>query len=105
MLISFETYALVKDKVRCEERGEVRVKGIADPVATYVVTGAQEEWERADSAHLRLEFHVAPHDIGGTGCGGRTAPTGAETAPDRQVSQSFAQGLSSSLLAIRDHAF
>ena len=58
VLISFETYALVKDKVRCEERGEVRVKGIADPVATYVVTGVQEERERADSAHLRLEFEV-----------------------------------------------
>jgi PAS domain S-box-containing protein len=58
VLISFETYALVKDKMRCEQRGEVRVKGIADPVATYVVTGVQEERERADSAHLRLEFEV-----------------------------------------------
>jgi len=58
VLISFETYALVKDKVRCDERGEVRVKGIADPVATYVVTGVQEERERAGSTDLRLDFEV-----------------------------------------------
>ena len=34
-LISFETYALVKDHVRCEECGQVQVKGIAQPVTTY----------------------------------------------------------------------
>jgi len=58
VLISFETYALVKDKMRCARRGEVRVKGIADPVATYVVTGVQEERARADSTRLRLDFEV-----------------------------------------------
>ena len=39
VLISFETYAHVKDDVRCEERGHVQVKGIAQPVATYAVIG------------------------------------------------------------------
>ena len=39
ILISFETYAHVKDEVHCEERGQVQVKGIAYPVATYAVLG------------------------------------------------------------------
>jgi len=58
ILVSFETYALVKDHVRCEERGSVQVKGIAQPVATYTVVGLHENPEQADTAHLRLEFEV-----------------------------------------------
>ena len=42
--------------MRCEERGEVRVKGIADPVATYVVAGLRQETQGAGTAHLKLEF-------------------------------------------------
>lgn len=34
VLVSFETYAQVKDAVCCEERGRVQVKGIAEPVLT-----------------------------------------------------------------------
>jgi adenylate cyclase len=56
ILISFETYALVKDDVRCEERGHVRVKGIAEPVATYAVVGAKPQSEQQRTAHLRLEL-------------------------------------------------
>jgi PAS domain S-box-containing protein len=56
VLISFETYALVKDSVRCEERGHIQVKGIAQPVATYAVIGLNEE--QASTAHLRLELEV-----------------------------------------------
>jgi class 3 adenylate cyclase len=37
ILISYETYALVKDEVCCEERGHVNAKGITHPVATYQV--------------------------------------------------------------------
>ena len=37
VLISYETFAHVKDEVQCEEAGEIRVKGIAYPVATYRV--------------------------------------------------------------------
>ena len=55
VLISFETYALVKDEVRCEERGDVQVKGIAQPVATYAVLGLKQDEEQAATAHLRLE--------------------------------------------------
>ena len=56
VLISFETYAHVKDEVRCEERGQVQVKGITQPVATYVVVGKKQDAEQAGTAHLRLEL-------------------------------------------------
>jgi PAS domain S-box-containing protein len=56
ILISFETYAHVKDEVRCEERGRVQVKGIAQPVTTYEVIGLKAEAERAVTTHLRLEL-------------------------------------------------
>ena len=37
ILIAYETYAQIKDRIQCEECGEVKVKGIAYPVATYQV--------------------------------------------------------------------
>ena len=55
VLISFETYAHVKDDVRCEERGQVQIKGIPQPVATYAVVGLKQDMEQAVTAHLRLE--------------------------------------------------
>ena len=58
MLISFETYAHVKDDLRCEERGRVQVKGIAEPVATYAVIGLHQDPEKADTRHLKLELEV-----------------------------------------------
>ena len=58
VLISFETYAHVKDDVRCEERGRVQVKGIAEPVATYAVTGLQQDLEKASTRHLKIELQV-----------------------------------------------
>ena len=56
VLISFETYANVKDDVRCEERGHVQIKGIAQPVATYAVVGLTKDAEQTGTAHLRLEL-------------------------------------------------
>lgn len=58
VLLSFETYALVKDKVNCEERGQVQVKGLAQPVATYAVVGRNRESEQASTEHLRLELEI-----------------------------------------------
>jgi PAS domain S-box-containing protein len=57
ILISFETFAHVKDDVLCEERGRVQVKGIAEPVATYEVVGAKQDAEQVGTAHLRLELN------------------------------------------------
>ena len=42
ILIAYETYALVKDRIRCEEKGEIHVKGIARPIKTYQVIGLKE---------------------------------------------------------------
>jgi PAS domain S-box-containing protein len=56
VLISFETYALVKNDVRCEERGHVQIKGIAQPVATYLVVGMKPDAEQDGTQHLRLEL-------------------------------------------------
>ena len=56
VLISFETYAHVNDDVRCEERGQVQVKGIAYPVATYAVLGPKQDAERDETTHLRLDL-------------------------------------------------
>jgi PAS domain S-box-containing protein len=56
VLISLETHAHVKDHARCEERGHVQVKGIAQPVATYLVVGLKQDREQAGTAHLRLEL-------------------------------------------------
>ena len=59
ILISYETYAHVKDKVRCEEMGRIQVRGIGHPVATYrVVDLYATEWaERicSDLPHLKLD--------------------------------------------------
>src|SRR5262245_13207863 len=58
VLISLETYALVNDRVRCEERGHVQVKGIAQPVVTYAVIGLNQDSEQAATEHLRLELEI-----------------------------------------------
>lgn len=56
ILISFETHAHVKDEVRCEELGSVRVKGIAQPITTYAVIGPLQDREQTKTTHLRLEI-------------------------------------------------
>jgi class 3 adenylate cyclase len=42
ILISYETYAAVRSRIHCEERGRISVKGIAYPVATYQVVDTYE---------------------------------------------------------------
>ena len=37
ILISYQTFVLVKDIIACKEEGELQVKGIAYPVQTYQV--------------------------------------------------------------------
>ncbi len=62
VLVSYETFAHVKDEIRAEERGPIRVKGIAYPVATYLVRGLKSGVAvpcgpfRTDLPHLRLEI-------------------------------------------------
>jgi class 3 adenylate cyclase len=57
IIISYETYALVRDQIRCEEHGEVEVKGIAYPVATYKVVDTLDALKQ--QTHHFIETH--PH--------------------------------------------
>jgi PAS domain S-box-containing protein len=43
ILISHQTWALVKDRMRCEPVGEVKVKGIAHPLLTYQIVDAIDD--------------------------------------------------------------
>ena len=42
VLISHETYALIKEKIVCEKKEEIKVKGIVHKVQTYQVIDLQE---------------------------------------------------------------
>jgi adenylate cyclase len=42
ILISKRTYSRVRDSVQVENKGEIRVKGIHNPVATYAVIWAPQ---------------------------------------------------------------
>jgi class 3 adenylate cyclase len=65
ILISYETYAQVRDEVQCEEHGSVRVRGIAYPVTAYRVADlkakltTEEAVIRAQLPHLKLEVEPA----------------------------------------------
>ena len=61
ILVSYETYAHVRDEVACEETGEIQVKGIAYPVTTYQVIGLHADLGgsdhpiRAELPHLSIQ--------------------------------------------------
>jgi class 3 adenylate cyclase/HAMP domain-containing protein len=64
ILISYETYALVKDEVCCEERGHINARGISHPVATYQVIDNYDEisksrdFIREDYGAIKLDIDV-----------------------------------------------
>jgi class 3 adenylate cyclase len=64
ILISYETYANVRDRIHCEERGNISVKGIAYPVATYQVVdtyeklGAERRFIDEEGTHLKLDLDL-----------------------------------------------
>ncbi|MFT7344643.1 MAG: adenylate cyclase [Lentimonas sp.] len=53
ILISHETYALVKDHVACDKMGEIMVKGIAYPIQTYLVLDLHENLSSTNSIILQ----------------------------------------------------
>jgi PAS domain S-box-containing protein len=65
VLISYETYANVKDEILCEEQGNISVRGIAYPVPTYRVVDLKSNLSteqtaiRTDIPHLSLELQPA----------------------------------------------
>ncbi len=62
VLISYDTFAHVKDEIHCEERGQIRVKGIAYPIATYGVIdlkvnlAATSQIIRTETPHFQLQM-------------------------------------------------
>ena len=64
ILISYETYALIRNEICCEERGEIEVKGIAYPVETFAVIGVRDSSEaeqrviREHHPNLKLELDL-----------------------------------------------
>jgi class 3 adenylate cyclase/HAMP domain-containing protein len=64
ILVSYETYAQVKDEIHCEERGAIDVKGIAYPVATYDVIdsyddlGKDRQRIREDHPKMKLDLDL-----------------------------------------------
>jgi PAS domain S-box-containing protein len=60
VLVSYETFAHVKDEIEYEEQGEIRVKGIAYPIMTYRVLDlranliSEKRAIRAESPHFKL---------------------------------------------------
>jgi adenylate cyclase len=61
VLLSYETFAQVKDEIHCDEHEHVRIKGIAYPVVTYRAIelkanlAATRHAIRTELPHLRLE--------------------------------------------------
>ena len=64
ILISYETYAAVRQRIHCEERGRISVKGIAHPVATYRVVDSYQNVNAArgfiheDGPNLKLDLDL-----------------------------------------------
>jgi adenylate cyclase len=64
ILMSYETYAAVRQRIHCEERGRISVKGIAYPVATYQVVdtyenlGAERGFIHEERPSLRLDLDL-----------------------------------------------
>jgi len=64
ILISYETYAHVKNRIHCKEHGDVTVKGIAYPVTTYQVVdthesfGQQQRRFREENPTMKLDLDL-----------------------------------------------
>jgi class 3 adenylate cyclase/HAMP domain-containing protein len=64
ILISYETYAHVKDQIECQEEGPIEVKGISHPVTPHRVIdlyenlGEGKQPIRAKMPHVRIDVDV-----------------------------------------------
>ena len=65
ILISKETFGLIKEHVLCEKREEIKVKGMAYPVQTYDIIGLYDELKKEKERlkkelqgfRLQIDFH------------------------------------------------
>lgn len=67
ILISYETYALIKDKINCEEMNSIDVKGFRDKVKTYKVIGFKNELDidkniSIENKNYKLEINIKDMD-------------------------------------------
>ena len=60
ILISYETFALIREEFQCEERGEIEARGFAYPVTTYVLVDdrAAAEQEESVTFEARSNFNL-----------------------------------------------
>jgi class 3 adenylate cyclase/phosphoglycerate-specific signal transduction histidine kinase len=64
ILMSYETYANVRHRIHCEQRGHISVKGIAYPVSTYQVVdtyenlGTERQFIHEERPNLRLDLDL-----------------------------------------------
>ncbi len=67
ILISYETYALVKDKIFCEKVGEISLKGVSHPVEAYRVVDSygnlQEEQEVVHEEFPNFNLDINIEDL------------------------------------------
>ncbi len=86
ILLSYETYAAVRQRVRCEERGHISVKGIAYPVATYQVVdtyenlGARGGFIHEERPSLKLDLDLDAMSADDRSSRGRGATRSAQSA-------------------------
>ena len=56
-MISYETFVHVKDEVHSDEMGQIHVRGISEPVATYRVVDRHANMpERTGSIQLEIPY-------------------------------------------------
>ena len=64
ILISYETFSHVNDEIVCDQKGELTVKGIAYPIATYKVAGTKSESTQKSIKFTKvlpsIELHIDP---------------------------------------------
>ena len=64
ILISYETYAHIKDVIECQPVGQIEAKGFTEPVSTHRVIDLYEnltsEWQpiKAELKHVQLNIDV-----------------------------------------------
>lgn len=56
ILISQETFELIKESIHCEKKEQLKVKGMAYPVQTYDVVGIYDELKK-EKERLQTELH------------------------------------------------
>src|SRR5690606_41445927 len=65
ILVSYETFSLIKDRIMCRDKGEITVKGFAKPVSIYEVVDFRRDMgpnrrdrksTRLNSSHVKISY-------------------------------------------------